>query len=217
MPRGMAALTLAGLLFSACAAGGDQPAAQRSDEWGPLAVAEPSGGVMEALTGGTLRLAEDCAFLDTGDEDMLLVWPADRTTWNPDGRTVTLEDFNGDRGTGGDGDAIRVGGGGSTVDEGAAPGDEWVERIDWVSAPDESCPTDSRWIVGEGLREVTAQGTPAPEQGELSVEPSSGPVGTEVVVVGERCWAVEAPTTQTWRSGTRCPKWKLPKARTSSP
>lgn len=144
---------------------------------------------MEALTSGTLRLTEDCAVLDTGGEDVLLVWPADRTTWNADERTVTLEDVNGDRGTAGDGDQIRVGGGGSTVDEGGAQGDEWVEGVDWVSAPDESCPSDSRWIVGEGLREVTTQGTPAPELGELSVEPSSGPVGTEVTLEGERCWS----------------------------
>lgn len=193
MTRGMAALTLAGLLFTACGAGGDQPAAQTSEEsWGPLAVFEASEGVVRtALIGGTLRLTEDCAFLDTWTEDMLLVWPDYRTTWNADERTVTLEDFSGDKGTAGDGDEIRVGGGGSAVDEGGAPGDEWVEGVDWVSAPDESCPIDSRWFVGEGLREVTAQGTLAPELGELGVEPSSGPVGTEVTLEGERCWSGE--------------------------
>lgn len=190
MTRTMAVLTLAGLLFTACGAGGDQPAGQTSEEWGPLAVFEASEGpVRTALIGGTLRLTENCAFLDTWTEDMLLVWPDYRTTWNADERTVTLEDFNRDRGTAGDGDEIRVGGGGSSVNEGGAPGDEWAEGVDWVSAPDESCPTDSRWFVGTGLREVSGPGTPTSEQGELSVDPSSGPVGTKVTLEGKRCWA----------------------------
>lgn len=201
MTRGMAVLALAGFLFQACGGGGDQPAAQTSEEWGPLAVVEPSEGVMEARMTGTLRLTENCALLDTRGEDVLLVWPADRTTWNPDERTATLENVRNDEtGTAGDGDRVAMGGGAPSLGEG------WVDDIEWVSPPGPSCPTTAPWFVGEGLREWSSTGTPVPELGELSVEPSSGPVGTEVVLEGEGCWAREGADHTSLTFGSK-PSW----------
>lgn len=95
--------------------------------------------------------------LDEQGDDVLLVWPADRTTWNARARTVTFENFDGTTVTVGDGDEVEMGGGGTSVDEGGLPGAEWLASIEWVAPPDPSCVTDTRWGVGDILDVVSGQ------------------------------------------------------------
>lgn len=123
-----------------------------SGTWGPLAVVPPSSRVMEALATGTLRVTDACAFLEKpGGDLMLLVWPADRTTWNANAHAITLENLDGSRVTFHDGDRVSLGGGGGNVAESGTTGKEWVRRTHWVASPAPSCPIDAWWYVGEAV------------------------------------------------------------------
>lgn len=128
---------------------GTGEAASPTEAWGPLAVVPPSSAVMEALAAGTLRITDTCVFLEkAGGELELLVWPADRTTWNADARAITLENLDGSAVTFRDGDRVSFGGGDS-VGESGVSGEEWVRQTDWVAPPAPSCPIDAHWYVGE--------------------------------------------------------------------
>ena len=107
-------------------------------EWGPLAVVRPSNGVMEALTTGTLRITDECVVvLDMAAGDaVLLVWPADRTTWDAGTGTIRLRSLTGIAVTLRNGAQISLGGGGGIVTE-------------WIAFPAPSCPIEPYWIVGE--------------------------------------------------------------------
>lgn len=121
-----------------------------AETWGPLAVVPPSGGVDEALATGTLHITDTCVFLEeAGDDLSVLIWPADRTTWDPDQRAITLKNLDGSTLSMRDGDRVRLGGGGDSVTESGVSGQEWVARTEWVAPPASSCPMDARWFVGE--------------------------------------------------------------------
>lgn len=125
-----------------------QTQAGPTPEWGPLAVVPPPEGQDEALIHGTLHVTDECVLLEEQGDDVLLVWPADRATWNPNARTVTFENPKGGTVTIEGGDELRIGGGGSSADEGGVSNEEYVSRRDWVSPPEPSCVTDTRWGVG---------------------------------------------------------------------
>jgi hypothetical protein len=116
--------------------------------WGPLAVVPPQDGADTARTEGTLRITDACVFLVTTGGPVLLVWPADRTTWNPQARTVAFANFDGSTVTVGDGTTVVLGGGGDNDDESGTTTEAWLARTQWVARPAASCPLDSRWWVG---------------------------------------------------------------------
>lgn len=116
--------------------------------WGPLAVTPADGGGGEALIQGMLQVTDECVLLDEQGEDVLLAWDVDQVTWNADERTITFENGDGTT-TVADGDHVRLSGGGSSVEEGGAPPEQWAEGIDWISEPAPSCLTDTRWSVGD--------------------------------------------------------------------
>lgn len=124
-----------------------QPGAETS--WGPLAVVPPADGSDGALIQGTLRVTADCVLLEEQGEDVLLVWPANRTIWTPDDATVSFLLGEGQWQTLADGDRITFGGGGSSAAEGGLTSDAWVASIGWVAEPLPSCLTDTRWFIGE--------------------------------------------------------------------
>lgn len=146
--RAPAALTVF-LLLSACggAPGDDITVQAAGEEWGPLAVVAGSGSGGEALAHGTLQVTDHCVLLDESGEDVLLLWPADRTSWDPDTRTVTFEKDDGEAVPVGDGDEVRLGRGGSSIDEGGPSDEEFLAAVEWESEPAESCLTDARWGV----------------------------------------------------------------------
>lgn len=149
------------LVLSACGGQSDSDIAAQSEgggqEWGPVAVVPPQEGHGQALIHGTLRVTDDCVLLDEQGENALLVWPADRTTWNPEARTVTFENLDGEVVTVGDGDEVSMGGGGSSVDEGGVSNEEYISGREWVSPPDPSCASDVRWSVGDGVTVTSDQ------------------------------------------------------------
>ena len=123
-------------------------AALDGGEWGPLAVVEAQGGG-DALIHGTIRISGDCVVLDEQGDEVLLVWPADRTRWDASSQSITFENRDGTRDTFSDGDLVVMGGGGSSLGEGGTSSEEWVSSIDWTVRPSDACLRDVRWFVAQ--------------------------------------------------------------------
>jgi hypothetical protein len=66
-------------------------------DWGPLAVVPPSDGSRTARTEGTVLISSDCVVLDGGDTRSLLVWPADRTSWDASANGLRFDNVDGTR------------------------------------------------------------------------------------------------------------------------
>ena len=94
-------------------------------------------------------------FLVERGDPVLLVWPADRTTWNAQARTITFDNYEsrgdpdaGRRVTVGDGMRVVLGGSGGSIAESGTTTEGWVERRQWVARPAASCPLEEWWSVG---------------------------------------------------------------------
>ena len=124
------------------------PSSGSGGTWGPLAVVPPQEGADTARTEGTLRITDTCVFLDGPGGPVLLVWPADRTTWNAQARTIAFSNFDGSTVSAGDGTPVVLGGSGESNEEGGSRTEAWLARTPWVARPADSCPLDSRWWVG---------------------------------------------------------------------
>ncbi len=116
-----------------------------SGGWGHLAVVPPQDGADTARTEGTLRVTDTCVLLDRPGGPVLLVWPADRTSWNPGARTIAFSNFDGTPVSAGDGSRVVLGGSGDSKDESGTTTEAWLARTPWVARPADSCPLDSRW------------------------------------------------------------------------
>lgn len=159
-PTALRLVVLIALSLIAAACGDDQATDGSADDtWGPLAVLSGPASGDEALIAGSLQIGKDCVTLEeAGGERVLLVWPSDDTTWNPESRVIEYTD--GDRTVElSDGEEVAFGGGGDSVAEGGLPASEWVGSVDgWTSEPDRSCPAGVRWFVG-GLPPAGAVGS----------------------------------------------------------
>lgn len=116
--------------------------------WGPLAVVPPQGGADTARNEGTLRITETCVVLVTRGGPVLLVWPADRTTWNAEERSIAFANYDGSTVTASDGAYVVVGGSGDSNEESGMTTEAWLARTPWVARPAASCPLEARWWVG---------------------------------------------------------------------
>jgi hypothetical protein len=146
--RRLVALMTIALIATAC---GDDGAMDESadDTWGPLAVVSGPPSGQEALIAGSLHIGEHCVTLDEGaDETVLLVWPSEGTSWDPQSEVIEYSD--GDRTVElSHSEKVSFGGGGDSVAEGGLTASEWIDSVDgWASEPDPSCPADVRWFVG---------------------------------------------------------------------
>lgn len=120
-----------------------KPAPWQDESWGPLAVTTPAEGSMEAgPIQGTLRISDECVFLEHEGGDSLLVWEAGGTRWNEDAGTITVEKEQGEGEwvTLADGDGVKMGGGWGHT--------ETYEALEWVSESPSACRTVPFWIVG---------------------------------------------------------------------
>lgn len=134
--------------------GSSEPAASESapadstpreeDSWRPLAVDPPQDITTAALSEGVMvRITDECVWKVEADERILLVWPADRTAWDEEARTITFEGSDGTV-TIADGDRVDMGGGARMFDS----FDELVASVDWVSPPAHECRTEVYFSVG---------------------------------------------------------------------
>jgi hypothetical protein len=131
----MTAVLLTAVVTAAC-----------TSQWGPLAVARAESGDL-ARAEGTLLLTAKCAFIEQSGERMILVWPVDRTTWNPTTGEVSFRRLRGEMVAIRSGQKVVLGGGAAGI-EGLST-DDWAGRFDWVAPPDPGCVTDSRWFVSD--------------------------------------------------------------------
>lgn len=139
------ALAALAVLLVAC--GSDESSDATGAEWGPLSVLRGGPTGDGALIEGTLEVSGRCVTLTGGGDPVLLVWPADGTTWDAGSRTIRYDD--GDHVVElSDGDVFAVGGGSGGVAESGMDVTEWVGN-GWVVEPDDSCPSDSWFHVGE--------------------------------------------------------------------
>ncbi len=115
------------------------------DDWGPLAVSRGIVGNGLATSGGTLRLTDECVFLDNpGLESTLLVWWQGDTHWDAARKVIQHRDGSGAVSDFRSGDHVIVSGGGAEVMHWAA----WLSQRDWQAEPDAACETGSVWAVG---------------------------------------------------------------------
>jgi len=119
-----------------------------TDPWGPLAVVPPTGGVDLSRSEGTLRITDACVLLESGAERTLLMWPADRTRWSADTRTIGYLNLDGGAIMIEDGEFTTVGGSGESLEESGLTAEAFVARTPWVKPPAMSCPYSSYWMVG---------------------------------------------------------------------
>ncbi len=131
--------------------GGDtsiQPSSSPGAVWGPLAVVPPRFAEPAALFGGTVRIDDECVYVeDVRGNLTLLVWPADKTEWDSKQAAIRFRNRDGSGVVLRNGDEASFTGGGSSVDEGGGSGGEWIQRIPWMARPAASCQLDSRWDV----------------------------------------------------------------------
>ena len=140
--------------------------------WGPLAVVSSGDGSDAALIAGTIRVSNGCVLLDEQGSDVLLVWPADRTSWDPVNEVVSIESLEGTTVELRDGDSVTFGGGGSSAAEGGQSAGEFLASVSWISEPELSCVTETRWFIGEVVDEAvlgSTQSTTPAGPGELVV------------------------------------------------
>lgn len=141
---------LMALIASGCAGNGEDAArgpTQEEDTWGPLAVMTARQFLGQARISGSVLITEGCVLLEENDQEVLLVWLAQRTAWDGESRTITFENEDGETVSVVDDQEVSFGGGSSSVAVGAAPSEQWVEEVQWASRPSSSCLRDKRWIV----------------------------------------------------------------------
>jgi hypothetical protein len=93
---------------------------------------------------GVVVITDACVFLERDDERGLLVWPADRTRWNPGDETIAFTTLEGGEVMVESGQRVVLAGGGADVRE---DGDAWAETIQWARRPAPKCVTDGAWFV----------------------------------------------------------------------
>lgn len=124
------------------------PRGSSSIDWGPLAVIPPQAGMDLARTEGTLRITNECVFLDARGGPVLLMWPADRVRWDPLTGAIVFLNVDGATVSVGDGSAVALGGGGDSNEESGTTTAEWLAKTLWVARPAATCPLEVRWSVG---------------------------------------------------------------------
>ena len=125
------------LILSACS---------QESSWGPLAVLDidpDDVDAMQAGTEGTIRITDECVFLNQNGRDTLLLWDDNRVQWDADSSQITHRNLDGASLTISDGDQLLVGGGSASQD---FP-DSVVTA--WASEPADACLTGGAWVVGE--------------------------------------------------------------------
>jgi hypothetical protein len=120
-----------------------------SESWGPMAVVPPQPGTDTLRLEGRLVITDTCVFVErTNGDQFLLLWPADRSAWDADTRTITFRNVDETIAAMKDGDQVVLGGGGDSREKSGATFDDWLARLRWVAQPGAGCLPDQWWVVG---------------------------------------------------------------------
>jgi len=118
--------------------------------WGPLAVQGPPERNMDAALHGRLSITDACVLLIAPPDDkILLVWPADRTSWDDELRRVAFVNQDGTAITLRNGMSLRLGGGGFSEDESDIATADWLDQLTLVNPPEPACIPSEGWIVAD--------------------------------------------------------------------
>lgn len=112
-----------------------------SNDWGPLAVTSSTGD--DARTEGVVRVTPECVLIEADGQRTILVWPADRTTWDSAAHEISFRRGSGEVLTIGDGQPVVLGGGWSSRAQDS--------EVEWIAPPSASCATPGRWYVSDVL------------------------------------------------------------------
>lgn len=114
---------------------------------GPLAVAS-SEAASQVRMDGTVHVTDQCVLLDVQGEEVLLAWPAARTSWDPATRNITFTNRDGTRQVFSDTNRLMLKGSSSRAQNGQT-NEAWAASLDWVSPPAQGCLRDARLFVDE--------------------------------------------------------------------
>ena len=117
-------------------------------DYGPLAVISPSDGLDTARNEGVVDLDGPCAALRARGRVILLLWAADRVTWNATSHSVAFRNPDGHLVTIASGTQVVLGGGGGLLEEDGLTAEAWLAGMSWIARPVASCRFDGYWGVG---------------------------------------------------------------------
>lgn len=173
-------------------ASGDEIGDGSTAKLGPLATVQESDGPDGALMSGSLRVEDACVFVDAQGNEMLLVWPSDRTGWDAEQDLVLFEAAVGSSMVLRDGDQVTLGGHGTSLTERGQTAAEFLGSVKWASEPETECVTESHWFVDDLVSPDGGETAlvVVPEMrglhgDEASIRLESVGLGVEVVDAGE--------------------------------
>jgi len=104
---------------------------------------------MDALMYGELVITNNCVLVNEQGDEVLLLWPKDATGWDAATQAILYESSDGIIHELRDGDQLKLGGGGDSVDESGFDKEAFLASTDWISAPDVSCFRDIVWEISD--------------------------------------------------------------------
>jgi hypothetical protein len=116
-------------------------------EWGPLAVASSEEASLVRMD-GTIHVTDLCVLLEVQGDEVLLAWPAVRTSWDPATRNITFTNRDGRRQIFSDTNRLILQGSSSRAQNGQT-NEAWAASLDWASPPARECLRDVRLFVDE--------------------------------------------------------------------
>jgi hypothetical protein len=116
-------------------------------DWGPLAVAS-SEEASQVRMDGTVHVTDQCVLLEVQGEEVLLAWPAARTSWDPATRNITFTNRDGIRQIFSDTNRLMFQGTSSSAENGQT-NEAWAASLEWASPPAGKCLRDVRLFVDE--------------------------------------------------------------------
>jgi hypothetical protein len=97
---------------------------------------------------GTIHVSDRCVLLEVQGEEVLLAWPAARTSWDPATRNIAFTNRDGTRQIFSDTNRLMFQGSSSRAPNGQT-NEAWAASVNWVSPPASECLRDVRLFVDE--------------------------------------------------------------------
>jgi hypothetical protein len=116
-------------------------------DWGPLAVASTDEASQVGME-GTIHVTDQCVLFEVQGEEVLLAWPAARTSWDRATRNITFTNRDGVRQIFSDTNRLMFQGSSSRAQDGQT-NEAWAAALDWASPPAGECLRDVRLFVDE--------------------------------------------------------------------
>lgn len=97
---------------------------------------------------GTVHVTDRCVLFAVQGQEVLLAWPAARTSWHPATRNITFTNRDGTRQIFSDTNGLVIQGSSSRAQNGQT-NEAWAASLHWASPPAGECLRDVRLFVDE--------------------------------------------------------------------